>query len=198
MGSFNSQFPIRNDVGRETQTQHGAPDGVAAWLGYPTSVLCRVGVLAGFCALRLLARSTTSQIKNLDLFVAGARIAKTKMSNPQILLTVSAAANGGGQQGLIVPPNPPQKTWGSGLTGTYFSTLSKSRGTYSNVYKGSHGHTWVHTQRRLNRGLLGLRSHSKPPQPRGLLGLRSHSKSHQPRGWVGLRNRSRTTRRQAP
>ena len=146
MGSFNNQFPTRSDVGRETQTQHGAPDGVAAWVGYPTSVLCRVGAVSGFCALRLRARSTTSQIKNLDLFVAGARIAKTKISNLQILLTVSAAANGGGQQGLIVPPNPPQKTWGSGLTGTYFSTLSKSRGTYSNVYKGSHRHTWVHTR----------------------------------------------------
>ena len=147
MGSFNNQFPTRNDVGRETQTQHGAPDGVAAWVGYPTSVLCRVGAVSGFCALRLRARSTTSHIKNLDLFVAGARIAKTKISNPQILLTVSAAANGGGQQGLIVPPNPPQKTWGSGLTGTYFRTLSKSRGTYSNVYKGSHGtHGHTHTR----------------------------------------------------
>ena len=53
-------------------------------MGGVTPVLCRVDAVSGFCALRLRARSTTSQIKNLGLFVAGARVAKAKAVWPCI------------------------------------------------------------------------------------------------------------------
>ena len=46
--------------------------------------MCRVDAVSGFCALRLRARSTTSQRKNLGLFVAGARVAKAKAVCPCI------------------------------------------------------------------------------------------------------------------
>lgn len=46
--------------------------------------MCRVDAVSGFCALRLRARSTTSQVKNLGLFVAGARVAKAKAVWPCI------------------------------------------------------------------------------------------------------------------
>ena len=59
-GVSSNQTPARNYVGRETRPQHGAPEGVVAWVRCPTPALRRLDALSEMnircvCALRLRA-----------------------------------------------------------------------------------------------------------------------------------------------